>query len=254
LLRTIFNVALDDDKIAANPCRIRGGGKEPAHNERPLATEEQALAMANAVGPDYFAMVILAAWCSLRFGELAGLTRASIDPLHGKIHVRQQVVELAGGKTVIKTAKSDSGRTVEMPAAVVPVIKDHLAKYVLPDPDALVFTSPGGHRLRHTKFRLRWNQAKALAAVPIPADLTFHDLRGAGATWAAQDGATLAEIMHRLGHTTVAAAMRYQRTSADRNREIADRIGARFASAQSTVPDPDGNVVPIRRPRKAAAV
>jgi hypothetical protein len=41
---------------------------------------------------------------------------------------------------------------------------------------------------------------------------------------AAQTGATLAELMGRLGHTTPGAAMRYQHAAADRDAEIARRL------------------------------
>jgi integrase len=110
----------------------------PDRKERPLATEERVLAMANAVGADYFAMVIMAAWCSMRFGELAGLTRDSVNVLRRKIHVHQQVVELASGKTIIKQPKSGGGRTIDIPADVVPVIKAHSADHVAPDPRAIL--------------------------------------------------------------------------------------------------------------------
>lgn len=43
LLRVIFNVAVDDEKITANPCRIKGAGKETAA-EQPIAGPEQVLA------------------------------------------------------------------------------------------------------------------------------------------------------------------------------------------------------------------
>ncbi|HET9646940.1 MAG TPA: hypothetical protein VFP34_01755, partial [Microlunatus sp.] len=45
---------------------------------------------------------------------------------------------------------------------------------------------------------------------------------------AAQSGATIAELMHRLGHTTPAAAMRYQHAAAERDREIAQRMSVRY--------------------------
>lgn len=41
---------------------------------------------------------------------------------------------------------------------------------------------------------------------------------------AAQTGATMAELMARLGHTTPQAAMRYQNAAADRDKEIARRL------------------------------
>jgi Phage integrase family len=75
----------------------------------------------------------------------------------------------------------------------------HPARKVTPASDALVFTSPEGHPLRRTKFRPRWAEACRKAKV---SGLHFHDLRGSGATWAAVAGATLPELMHRLGHST----------------------------------------------------
>lgn len=55
-------------------------------------------------------------------------------------------------------------------------------------------------------------------------DLRPHDLRHTGVVLAAQTGATLAELMARLGHSTPAAAMRYQHAAADRDRLIADAL------------------------------
>ena len=55
-------------------------------------------------------------------------------------------------------------------------------------------------------------------------DLRFHDLRHTGAVLAAATGATLAELMARLGHSTVSAAMRYQHAAADRDKAIAEAL------------------------------
>ncbi|MEU4777686.1 tyrosine-type recombinase/integrase [Micromonospora sp. NPDC023633] len=52
-------------------------------------------------------------------------------------------------------------------------------------------------------------------------DLTFHDLRHTGQTLAAQTGATLADLMKRLGHSSMAAARRYLHAVDRRDREIA---------------------------------
>ena len=55
-------------------------------------------------------------------------------------------------------------------------------------------------------------------------DLRWHDLRHSGAVWAAQTGATLAELMNRLGHSTAGAALRYQHAAEERDAEIARRL------------------------------
>jgi len=68
-------------------------------------------------------------------------------------------------------------------------------------------------------------------------DLRFHDLRHTGATLAAATGATLAELMARLGHSRPGAARRDQHASADRDRVIADALSKRATD----------NVTPIRR-------
>ncbi|WP_247656910.1 tyrosine-type recombinase/integrase [Micromonospora sp. U56] len=54
--------------------------------------------------------------------------------------------------------------------------------------------------------------------------LTFHDLRHTGQTLAAQTGATLADLMKRLGHSSMAAARRYLHAVDGRDREIAKAL------------------------------
>jgi integrase len=139
---------------------------------------------------------------------------------------------------VFKAPKAGSDRVVDIPAALVPILEEHLAQHVGTEADALVFTSPEGHPLRRTKFRPRWATAWKSASVE---GLHFHDLRGSGATWAAVAGATLPELMHRLGHRTHTAALRYQHATAERHREVADRLGALL-----NMPNDEGaNVVDI---------
>ena len=57
-------------------------------------------------------------------------------------------------------------------------------------------------------------------------DLRLHDLRHTGLTLAAATGATTVELMHRAGHSSSVAAMRYQHATKDRDRVIADALGA----------------------------
>jgi integrase len=82
--------------------------------------------------------------------------------------------------------------------------------------DGLLFPAAnGGHLL---SIFGPWDKARKAAGRP---DLRFHDLRHTGAVLAAQTGATLAELMSRLGHSTPAMAMRYQHVAQDRDTEIA---------------------------------
>jgi integrase len=76
----------------------------------------------------------------------------------------------------------------------------------------------------------------AARAVAGRTDLTIHGLRHTGAALAAATGATLAELMRRLGHSTPVAAMHYQHATEDRDRAIAEALSEFHA----------GNVIALR--------
>jgi integrase len=88
--------------------------------------------------------------------------------------------------------------------------------------------------LRRTKFRARWAEACAAANIT---GLHFHDLRGSGATWAATSGATVRELMARLGHSTPSMALRYQHATLERDQAIAERLDALLRAADGTPED-----------------
>ncbi|MGV9805298.1 tyrosine-type recombinase/integrase [Micromonospora chersina] len=57
----------------------------------------------------------------------------------------------------------------------------------------------------------------------------FHDLRHTGNTLAAASGVSTRELMHRMGHGTMRAALIYQHATNERHREIAGRWTAASA-------------------------
>ncbi len=74
LLKAVFATAADDGALKRNPCRIKGAGQEESA-ERPVLTIAQVYAVAQAAGQRYQALILLAMFTSLRWGELAGLRR-----------------------------------------------------------------------------------------------------------------------------------------------------------------------------------
>ena len=88
--------------------------------------------------------------------------------------------------------------------------------------------------MKHGALYKVYRRARKAAGRP---DLRWHDLRHTGATLAAQAGATLAELMNRLGHSTVTAALIYQHAAAGRDAEIARRLSA---IAKAEVPSGPG--------------
>jgi integrase len=218
LLRTIMAGALNDELVDANPCRITGAGRATrVHKIKPASVAELAT-LTEAMPQHLRLMVTLASWCALRFGETIELRRGDIDSSAQVIRVRRAAVRTAGGY-IITTPKSEAGvRDVDIPPHILPLIEAHLAKYVEPGRDSLIFPTDGGNHLQPSTLYRHWYRARAAAGRD---DLRFHDLRHSGAVLAAATGATLAELMARLGHSTPQAAMRYQHAAAGRGREIA---------------------------------
>lgn len=221
LLRTMLADAAADRLIAENPCKIRGAGRvRRAHQVRP-ATLAELGALVAAMPERYGAMTLLAGWCGLRFGELAELRRGDVDLRRGVLRVRRAVAR-AGPETIVGTPKTTAGvRDVAIPPHLLPALTEHLAARVGPERDALLFPAAGGGHLRPSTLYRVFYRAREQAGRP---DLRWHDLRHTGAVLAAATGATLAELMARLGHSSPAAALRYQHAAADRDRAIAEAL------------------------------
>lgn len=237
LLRTICNTAVADELIAANPCRVRGGGQAKRVKKIRPATLGELEDLAAAMPERYKLMILLAAWCALRFGELAELRRRDVDVRNGVIRVRLGVTRTKGGR-IVKGPKSDAGRRdVNIPPHLMPLVKAHLREHAQVGREGLLFPARhGGHLAPATLYRVYY-PARDKAGRP---DLRFHDLRHTGAVLAAATGATLAELMARLGHSTPGAAMRYQHAAAERDKVIAEALSELAG----------GTVTPIRRTTK----
>jgi integrase len=217
LLRTIMNTALADDVIPANPCRVRGAGSVKRARQIREASLAELEAIALAMPPRYRLMVLLAAWCALRFGELTELRRSDIDVKNAVVRVRRGVVRGDDGR-VVKDPKSEAGkRPVNIPPHLMPAVKDHLAGHVAASRDALVFPAASSAHMAPSALYSVYHPAREAAGRPISDSMTS----GNRAVLAAATGATLAELMARLGHSTMDAAMAYQHASQDRDKVIA---------------------------------
>ena len=235
LLHAILATAADDGLIRRNPCRIEGAGKEESP-EREIASLPVVFAVAASVPVRYRALVLLATFAALRWGELAALRREDIDLVACDIRIAHTIAELDKGGLVADTPKSRAGlRTVAFPAELEPELRWHLERFAQPGARGLVFVGPKGGSLRRSNFRPIWNAATANAGVP---GLHFHDLRHVGGTLAATTGATLKELMARLGHSSTRAALIYQHATRDRDQAIAKALGG-FVREVRKAPDPE---------------
>lgn len=220
LLRAVLETAVYDGEISANPAHIRGAGTTSRAVTITPATLDELTALVAAMPPRRQAMILLAAWCGLRYGELTELRRKDLDLQRGVVHIHRAVTRV-DGHYVITSPKSAAGRRdVNLPPHLIPALEHHLHEHTPPGADTLLFPATGDptrHLAPATLYKTFY-RARTQAGRP---DLRWHDLRHTGAVLAAHTGATLAELMNRLGHSTPQAALRYQHAINDRDTQIA---------------------------------
>lgn len=124
-----------------------------------------------------------------------------------------------------RTAPRAARKDVQRRAALAP----RLDEFVAPRQDALLFAGLKGQPVRRSNFGKAVDWTKTVADLGHPG-LHFHDLRHTGNLLAAQTpGATLRDLMARMGHDSMRAALIYQHLTRDADRHIADAIAAQIA-------------------------
>jgi len=222
LLSAILRTAVTDGFLISSPCKVAGGGVErPA--ERPVATVREVEALEVAMPEHLRLIVLLATWCQLRRAELLGLRRKDIDLVNASLRIEQSRTITMRGKSLVKEPKTVAGRrAIAVPGFLIERIRDHLDCFTGPEADALVFMGITGVPLTGNVLQVAWQRARTKVG---RTDLRLHDLRHTGLTLAAATGATTVELMHRAGHSSSVAAMRYQHATKARDRIIADALG-----------------------------
>jgi len=75
LLHAVFETPAEEDRIIArNPCNVKGAGQEES-DEREIVPLPVVFKLAETVPVRYRALILLATFGDLRWGELAGLRR-----------------------------------------------------------------------------------------------------------------------------------------------------------------------------------
>lgn len=166
---------------------------EPKARERYLSDEElgRALNAAKADSPLMFAAVMFAVGVGCRQSE--------------QLRVRWADVDASNHTVAIRVTKTATSRRAHLPPAVVEALKGLKAGKVKPLPSAYVFLE-GGKPLPSYTLIDRWQKIRTSAGLP---DVRWHDLRHASASFLIQNGATLPEVAHQLGHLSVLTTKRY---------------------------------------------
>jgi integrase len=180
----------------------------------------------------YRALVLLATFASLRWGEATALRRCDLDLAARIVRVRSAYAERSTGELVLGPPKSRAARRiVGIPASIIPAVREHLSQFVGPEADALVFPGAKGGPLRRSNFNKMSAWPHAVRAIGAEG-LHFHDLRHTGNHFAAASGASLRDLMARMGHDSERAAIIYQHEAQGADQAITSAIDAHIETAK----------------------
>ena len=169
--------------------------------EKRYLTHGQVAALAGEAG-EARPVVLVLAYCGLRFGELAALRVRRVDLMRRRLEVAEAVTEVAG-VAVWGTPKSHQQRSVRSTRSVAEGLLPLLAGK---GPDDLVFTSPERRALAAqqlpTAARVRRSGRARRARGPDSARVAPHS-----ASLAVAAGANVKAVQRMLGHASAAMTL-----------------------------------------------
>jgi hypothetical protein len=112
-------------------------------------------------------------------------------------------------------------------------VREHVSLFVSPEADALIFPRVKGGPLRRSNFNKMAAWPHAVRVIGA-AGLHFHDLRHTGNHFAAASGASLKDLMARMGHDSERAAIIYQHEARGADLTITSAIDAHIATAKAS--------------------
>lgn len=190
VLSSILDLAVVSRMITSNPATPVRGLPRVGRRKNVYLSYPQVEAAADHAGR-YRLPVYLAAYCGLRWGEIAALEAEDVN-LDGHIRVRHTLTQ--AGK--LSTPKNGQERSVGFPAFLRPL----LAEAVL---GAEVRLFPG---MQMPRRDFGWFREMKEAA-GLPDALTFHDLRHSAVSFAVQAGASIKLLQEMVGHASAATTL-----------------------------------------------
>jgi len=201
VLSRILNEAERARMIPRNPASRVPLPKSTRQEMRFLAPE-QIGRLADAVDDRYRALVLMAGYTGLRFGELAALRVEHLNLLRGSVDVRDSLSEIRGQLHILPT-KTGERRTVPLPRFLCTALDEHIARFA--GTGGYVFTSPEGEMLRRNFYMRQFKPA--LARARLHPAVRFHDLRHSAASIAIATGANVKQVQQMLGHSSATVTL-----------------------------------------------
>ncbi|HEY8319769.1 MAG TPA: tyrosine-type recombinase/integrase, partial [Amnibacterium sp.] len=208
VLSGALQLAVDDGRLPANPAHRLKLPRSVKTSKRYL-THDEVAALALAVGEQplgrelgYDLIVLVLAYCGLRWGELAGLRVGDIDLVTRRLVVRQTMV-MDNGRPHVEAPKDYEHRSIAIPPFLATLLLPHLAGKAPADP--VFIGARTATYLRNAVFRHGWFNPAA-AAIGLDG-LTPHELRHTAASLAVGSGANVKAVQRMLGHASAAMTL-----------------------------------------------
>lgn len=145
--------------------------------------------------------VNVAAFCGLRWGEIAGLTVQCVDFQQRVIRVRHNMTRW----NELKAPKTRAGnRDVPMPAHVVALLREWVERFYVDNERGILFTgSKSGQCFLAKNFHeIHWYPLLRRAGLFQDGNqFHFHALRHFAASWMIEHGLPITEVASLLGHS-----------------------------------------------------
>ena len=151
-LRRMLAVAVQKQKIIHNACDRVDPPRVPKR-EMTFLNWDQSVRLAEAHNERFRPMIYVAVDTGMRWGELIGLRRSSVDVSRYKIRVTEQLVQLTDRSFVRRPPKTAAGRrSITVSPFTAGILTQHLEQSANPGPDGLVFPNAAGNPLVHVEL------------------------------------------------------------------------------------------------------
>lgn len=201
VLASILDDAVSDRRTLSNPSR---GVSLPHKVKKPHVYLSHEQVHALAVASKYPGLVLVLAYCGIRWGEATALRVKHLDMLRRRLMIEENAVQV-GSIIEVGTPKNHKKRTVPFPQ----FLGEYLAQQCEgKGRDDLVFPNESGHHLHLARVHednMSWF-GSAVKRTGIPR-ITPHDLRHSAASLAVSAGANVKVVQKMLGHSSAAMTL-----------------------------------------------
>jgi len=195
--RGLIRLSVSDRRTLSNPSR---GVSLPRKVKKPHVYLGHEQVHALAAASKYPALVLVLAYCGIRWGEATALRVKHLDMLRRRLMIEENAVQV-GSVIEVGTPKNHKKRTVPFPR----FLGEYLARQCAgKGRDDLVFPGESGHHLHLARVHednMSWF-GSAVKRTGIPR-ITPHDLRHSAASFAVSAGANVKAVQKMLGHSSV---------------------------------------------------